>query len=454
MCIANAGGELEILMKLQNVTTSRPAVMNRTLKALVTALFVVLIPCSSSFSQMVSGRIVSSVYSWKQFDSVDVSNRYARGFLSTIIDVSEGDFSLHTNLQGAATAREKVIEDKEVRTYSLYASWKNIFDVVDLSVGRMPFFAGVGNGTLDGLRLGHYFSDNTMKITVYGGANVPVDLTLSDWRPLAKNFTFGGQFVTSAISHTRLGVSFISRARELEAYQALRADSLFNPIEVTVTPDPRKEQLGSLDLSYRIGLVSAYGRYDYDIIDKSTRRGQVDVQLGITDDIQLSGSYIHRAPIIPLNSFFSVFTVHTTDEVEGGVDVLLLPRLRTYVRGAYVRYEGDKSFRYTVGIANDYANLSYRGNSGYAGELNSVSCQGLYPLFDRFLTPTIGLSYYSYRLSAAAAREEAITGLLGATVRPDLPVSFDVQVQWLRNAVYNNDVRIFAQLNYWFSERL
>jgi hypothetical protein len=428
--------------------------MNRTCKAIVSLVFAGVIPFSSVFSQMVSGRIVSSVYSWKRFDSVDVSNRYSRGFLSAIIDVSEGDISLHTNFQGAATARKNVIEDKEVRTYALYATWKNIGDMVDLSVGRFPFFAGVGNGTVDGIRLVDYFCDNTMKLTVYGGANVPVDFTLNGWRPLDKNFTLGGQFITSAIAHTRLGLSYVSRARDFEAYQALRADSLFNPVEITVTPDPRKEQLGSLDLSYRLGVLSAYGRYDYDINDKSTRRGQVDVQLGITDDIQLSGSYIHRAPIIPLHSFFSVFTVHTTDEVEGGVDVLLLPRVRAYVRGAYVRYEGDKSFRYTIGVANDYANLSYRGNSGYAGELNSVSCQGLYPLFDRFLTPTIGLSYYSYKLSAAAAREEAITGLLGATVRPDLPVSLDVQMQWLRNRVYNNDVRVYAQLNYWFSERL
>ncbi len=428
--------------------------MNRIPRSIIAVLIFGLIPTSSLFSQMVSGRIVSSIYSWKRFDSVDVSNRWSRGFLSAIVDVSEGDFSLHTNLQGAATARKNVIEDKDVRTYNLYATWKNMCDVVDFSVGRIPFFAGVGIGTLDGIRLSSYFSDNTMKVTLYGGANVPVNYTLNGWRPLDKNFTLGGQFITSAIPNIRLGVSIVSRLRELEAYQALRADSLFNPIEITVSPDPRREQLGSVDLSYRLGIVSAYGRYDYDVNEKSTRRGQVNVDVAVTDDIELSGSFIHRAPIIPFNSFFSVFTIHTTDEVEGGVDVLLLPRLRTFVRGAYVRYEGDKSFRYTIGLANDYASLSYRGNSGYAGELNSVSCQGLYPLFDRFLTPTIGLSYYSYRLSAAAAREEAMTGLLGATVRPDLPVSLDVQVQWLRNKVYNNDVRIFGQLNYWFSTRL
>ncbi len=441
-----------VLQRYTHVLVEGPN-MNSLFRNLVVALFLVQAFSPPSWSQLVNGRIISSVYSWERFDTVAVSNRLTRGFLSALIDVSQGNFSLHTHLQGAMTAGNGA-GDQEMRTFFLYGTWKNIGNAVDLSFGRLPFYAGVGNGTLDGARVVTHVANNTYRVTLYGGANVPTDLALKGWRRLKENYTVGGQILTSAIPHTRVGISYIRRLRELEAYWALRADSLFNPIQVYVTPDPRKEQLGSVDASYRIGVLSAYGRYDYDVNNKKTQRGQLSLQVGITDDIALSADYIHRAPRLPFNSFFSVFEVSSLDEVEGGVDVLLLPRIRSYVRGAYVQYEGDNSFRYTVGVATDYASIAYRGNTGYAGELNSISVQGTYPLFNRLLSPSLGFSFYSYRLSSAAERVDAISGLIGATIRPAIPVSFDVQVQWLRNRIYENDVRVFGRLNYWFSEQI
>ncbi|MDH3251321.1 MAG: hypothetical protein OEM41_00940, partial [Ignavibacteria bacterium] len=348
--------------------------MNSFSRNLLVTLLIVLAASPPSMSQLVNGRIISSMYSWERFDTVNVSNRLTRGFLSAILDVAQDDFSLHTHLQGAATGG-KSVGDGEVRTFYLYGTLKNLGDVVDLSLGRIPIFAGVGNGTIDGARVVTYFAENTVRATFYGGANVPTDLTLKGWGPLKNNYTVGGQVHTSAIENARVGISYIKRVRELDAYWALRADSLFNPVQVYITPDPRKVQLGSLDASYRIGEVFAYGRYDYDADNKKTQRGQLSVQVSVTDDIALAADYIHRAPRLPFNSFFSVFEVSTIDEVEGGVDVLLFPRVRSYLRGAYVQYEGDNSFRYTIGVATDYASVSYRGNTGYAGELSSITVQ-------------------------------------------------------------------------------
>jgi hypothetical protein len=98
--------------------------------------------------------------------------------------------------------------------------------------------------------------------------------------------------------------------------------------------------------------------------------------------------------------------------------------------------------------------VSYTGGSGYAGELTSFSLQGAYPLFNRMLVPTLGVSYASYRLSADADKDNALSLLLGATVRPSKNFSFDVQGQWMKNAIYDRDMRLQVKLMYWFAERL
>ena len=82
--------------------------------------------CSSlSSAQLVNGRLVTSVYTWKQYDSVNVSKSFARGFQSVLLDVTQGDFSLHGNFQGAVMLQKKLDELPDYRLYSGYAQWKN-----------------------------------------------------------------------------------------------------------------------------------------------------------------------------------------------------------------------------------------------------------------------------------------------------------------------------------------
>ena len=168
----------------------------------------------------------------------------------------------------------------------------------------------------------------------------------------------------------------------------------------------------------------------------------------------LSADYIHRAPRLPFNSFFSVFSVQTSEELEGGIDYTVVSAARIFVRGAAVRYVDDKSFRYTVGVANDYASASYRGGTGYAGELNAISLQGSYPLCQRMVIPTLGVSYTSYKLSSSDNTENTVATVLGLIARPWQLLSVDVQGQWLTNKVYKDDLRLFAEVNFWISQKL
>lgn len=409
---------------------------------------------SVSRSQLVNGRFISSVYSWEKFDSVGVSRRYTRGFQSVLLDIAQSDFSIHTHVQGAMALQKNLDETPDLRVWYLYAKLKNIASSVDISLGRLPYFAGVGSGTLDGALTSFHSSDNMYRFTLYGGANVPVGLGFDDWKPLKKDFTVGGQVLISSIPNTRLGISYVNRQRARDPYWSTRADSLFNPSPFYVVPAALKEQYISGDISYRFTELRLYGRYDHDLNEEKIQRAQGGIRYDVDETWTLTADYIHREPRVPFNSFFALFSGGRTEELEAGADYMLYPELRLFARAGQVNYEGDASARWTAGIAHDYISLTYRGSDGYAGELTSLTADAAYPLLENAITPSCGVSFSSYRLDSSSEREEALALAVGSTVRPVSQLSVDLQGQWVNNKVSKSDFRFFGKLNFWFSNQL
>ncbi|MBM2841583.1 MAG: hypothetical protein HW412_2111, partial [Bacteroidetes bacterium] len=367
---------------------------NKILSRAILAFCVfILIVFSSSVAaaQLMNARFVSSVYGWKQYDTVGTAKKFWRGYQSVLLDVAQDNFSLHGHFQGAVMLQKKLDELPDYRLYYGYAQWKNIVDVVDLSFGRVPFFAGVGSGTIDGALTRFRVADNKLRMTFYGGANVPADLSVKTWGPLKKDFTLGGQILLS-VEDLRFGVSYLNRQRQRPGYWTMRPDSLFTLAALYVDPDQTKEQFASGDFSYWLPNASFHARYDYNVDYMKTQRGQFGVRYYPSERWGVSAEYIHRAPRLPFNSFFAVFDLPSSDELEGGVDYTLKSATRFFVRGAFVQYLDDHSVRYTLGVANNHASVSYLGSTGYSGELSAVALQGSYPLLDRMLIPTLGIS--------------------------------------------------------------
>lgn len=424
------------------------------LRLFVCAMVVLILAAGRAPAQLVSGRFVTSLYTWEKFDTVGVSNTYLRAFQTAQLTVAQGDLSLHTYLQGAVNATSDFGDLGRVRAYNLYFRWANIGKMVDLSLGRLPVYAGVGNGTIDGLQAKGRFFGRKLMVTGYWGAVVPPAYTqLADnW---GKNRMFGGQIVTTALANTRLGVSYTYRREERPSYVTLRADSNYIARPYTVTFDgPSLELLGGDAYVTVAKRLSLYGRYDYDLLAMRTSRGQVGGRLQVIDRLDITAEFIHRVPRISFNSLFTAFVNSAVDEVEGGVEYEVLPRVRAFGRLANVTYSDDRSMRWTLGVNSGYGSLAYSGSNGYAGTLSTFSLYGSYPLMDNMLVPSAGVTFTLYRLDPGLDRQDALAVVAGATVRPSPPFAIDLQGQWLANPVYAHDLRLQARFTYWFSENL
>ena len=86
--------------------------------------------------------------------------------------------------------------------------------------------------------------------------------------------------------------------------------------------------------------------------------------------------------------------------------------------------------------------------------VQSRSLQGGYPVLDKKVVPSLGVSYAWYRFSPDSRANVAVALLAGAVVRPTNTFSFDLQGQWMTNKILTHDFRLQARISYWFAERL
>ncbi|MBI3194513.1 MAG: hypothetical protein HYZ34_08630 [Ignavibacteriae bacterium] len=404
-------------------------------------------------AQVLTGRFSSSFYAWEQHDTVSSSNLFVRGFQTAQLNFSKDDVSFQTSFYAASLLLNSFGDNGIARVSNMFLRWKNIGSAVDVSLGRVPVFAGVGNGTVDGGLLKARAMKNKLTMVAYGGANVKPELKSSGLTDLNKNFFLGGQIIGSILNESRVGISYMNRNIVRESYLTIRPDSLFNPMTVLIVPESKAEQIIGADVRINESkLVTCYARYDYDMNTKRSLRGQLSTRWRANEHFALTADYIYREPRILYNSFFIMFPLSSVKEYEGGVEYTLKSDLRLYGKYAYVQYTDEKTQRFSLGMNTENISVSYTGTNGYAGEQTSLYGQVMHPMFDRMLITTVGLSYVNYQLDKyVSAMHDVFAASLGAVVRTNESWSADIQLQWLNNPVAQNDVRLFGKLSYWFN---
>ncbi|HEY4612453.1 MAG TPA: hypothetical protein VII11_05680, partial [Bacteroidota bacterium] len=405
---------------------------------------------SVAMAQLFQARLVSSAYAWQRQDTADQSSNHLYGHQTVQFSLAGKTLSLHTYVQGFNDLAGPVKYDPKFRLYNFYVKASNLFDMVNISVGRQTVFAGVGVGSMDGGLVSAKFLDSKVRVLGYYGVLPPPQQKVELIGDTKNNFMTGGQVIVSPLDEAQLSVSYMRRNIQPEAYTAFRRDSLFNPYQVEIKPSASAEEYLSGDLNVELNhFISGYARYDYDMKFEKSSRVQLFTRVKVLEDLGLTGEYIYREPRLSYNSIFSVFTYNTLNEYEFGVEYAIAKPQeifsQAFAKYGSVSYGDEDSKRVTLGVSGAYGSASLTRNLGYGGELSAASVSAGYPLFERTVMPTLLLSYAQYKLSENAGLENALSVAPGVVYRPSTTLSFDAQVQWIQNKIYQNDVRFFVR---------
>ncbi len=423
------------------------------MKRLLLCFIAILVP-AVLVAQSINGRLATSVYSWQRKDSAGISYAHWRGFQGAQFDFRYSNLSLHTYFQASTDFSNRLTEDPLIRFLNLYIRWKNIAGIGEINLGRLPVFAGAGNGVIDGALAKAALWDGKFAVTAYYGGLLPINQELKIINDFSKNRMMGGQVIVNPMPALRFGLSYMNRQTKPEIYITSRS-AIQNTIPFTVDLTTNAEQYLSGDINYRYEtLFSVYGRYDYDL--NLDRNGRIEFagRVSVTEYLGIIANFIHRVPHLAANSIFSVFNYSNSDEIEGGMVYSFTPTTQVHARFGQVSFTDAKTQRLSLGGRWSYFEGGYFKNLGYAGALDGIQLNTAIPLVESKITGSCGLEYACYKLSDESGTDRSLSALLGISFRPFPSLSFDLQGQYFNNKIYKSDGRLFFRLNYWFFDQL
>jgi|WetSurMetagenome_2_1015567.scaffolds.fasta_scaffold07100_3 hypothetical protein len=429
--------------------------MNKYLTSFLVILF--LLSASYIRSQTINARFSTYFYTWQRLDSVAASGsetytNHLKGYQNLLFDVSSKKWSFNTFLQTDEDVVNKIGRGFGYRFYNLYVKGTNLFDVMDLKLGRSFITAGVYKSSTDGLYMKLKLGKNKeYQVIAYGGELTPLSYEIDKYPNIKDNYSVGGQFLYYGVKDLMLGLSYSNKHRKPESYYALRADSLFNTREVLVETDSPADQLAGLDINYTFKQKhNFYGKAYFDINVRKLYRGEFNTSVQANDNIRISASYLYREPQISYNTIFWVFTHKQNQEIEGGIDYLFNNGINVYGRLGNVFYDGDNSLKLQLGVSSSFYGISFVKYTGYAGESDGFNGYLSHELIKSKLVLSSNLNYSRYKIgNYSSDRLNAFAGSLGFTYRPEPRISVDAQGQFITNEIYKFDTRFLVGFNYW-----
>ncbi len=415
----------------------------------IIASIIVALPLLIS-AQNLNGRFTSSFYTFQRYDKLQSSDAFLRNTEALTLNFNYDKFSLRTRMNFETNIGVPLDNDPRLRFYNLYLEARDILDFATIKLGRQPLFTPVSGGLFDGVNLKLKYEGYSL--TGFYGGNLPAYQKLEFLKDISDNYVMGARFDANPIDHLNLAVSYFDKNYKTMDYNAIRLDEGLDPITVLVMQKSNQFKFLSGEASYEMpGTFDVSAQYEFDVNYLETSKVEANGRVWLTEDLGVTGYYNWREPKIRYNSIFSVFNFGHTEEYEGGIDYKINSTYTLFGKLGNVKYEDDNSSRLTIGATTGIGSISYRKNFGYAGELDNISIHAAKSYREGLITPSIGLSYTSYKLSKDAEKNNITAVLAGFNLRPWKAWSFDVQGQFFNNKIYNDDFRFLLKINHWFN---
>ncbi len=404
---------------------------------------------------MVSGRFMTSFYSFQQYDTLNASKLSLRGYEAMQLNFGAGNYQLHTYLLATNDFLTDYPGDPLLRAANLYFEARKIANVVDLKFGRQPVFSKVGVSSFDGLSANARFLDDKISLVAFGGALPPMNEKLELNSNLKDNMLYGAQAYYSPFDNFRVGGAFVDKNFKPPSYYTYRltVDHTSSPVQDSVLIDPSAvaNRFVSGDLSYYTDRVSGYFRLDYDLNYYNVNRTEVSLRYSPFRLLSANVGYFHRDSRLPYNSIFSVFDHSGTDEYDIGANLMFNQNISAFGSYSRIVYTGDNSNQFTIGTTIYLFTVSFSHNDGFAGNLNGVNAQFIYPFMDRKFVAIASASVSDYKiLQELTSTNRLYSGSLGVTYRPLNLLSINLQGQYYQDPIYRSDFRGYLQVSYYF----
>ncbi|MBL0225794.1 MAG: hypothetical protein IPQ16_09535 [Geobacteraceae bacterium] len=388
-----------------------------------------LFTSSAAWSAEIHGRS-STQFIW--FNDIYTGNKQAEfgEYLSLSVTKLDKDNKLTVQGYGRITQDVRNGQGMNGRLYYLYGDYSNLFDKLDLRLGRQFVNYAAGSALIDGGKIelknvGH------LAFSVMGGRNVY--FSLDGEATNDRDFAWGVATYLYGYRNTDA---------ELSYFMKLDNDGV------------ARDQLGATFKHHLFNSLKVYGNTRFDMASETFSEVLAGVKYFPNVDLVLTGEWYQSYPTFDSTSIYSVFAVSRYQEGVFRADYTINDKIN--VNAGYSRqiYEDGDSDVFKIGcrirpIENLSLNLSYDYQDGYGGNLNGAIAEAFYDITKQ-IEVAAGIHYDVYERDRATGEETARKYWMGGKYKINNKMSASVRVEDNVNAHYEEDWAGRVAFNYDF----
>ena len=388
-----------------------------------------LMAASTAWSAEVHGRS-STQFQW--FNDILTANKQAE--LSEYLNLSitkidkEGKFSIQG--YGRVTQDFRNGEGLNGRLYYLYGDYQNLFDKVDIRLGRQFVNYAAGTALIDGGQI-QVKNIGPIGLSVMGGRNV--------FYGLNGEATRGGDFAFAVAAYLN---GFKNTDAEISYFMKFDRDGV------------ARDNLGASFKQYLFNSVKLYANTRFDFASETFSEVLVGVKYFPTANLVLTGEWYQSYPTFDSTSIYSVFAVNRYQEGVFRADYTLNDKFT--VNAGYTRedYDGASADVFEVGcrirpIEMVQLSLNYDRRQGYGGDLDG----GIAELTVTPIKPlelAAGLHFDVYEFDRTTGQQTARKYWFGGKYKLNRNMSASIRIEDDVNARKSEDWQGRLVFNYDF----
>lgn len=378
-----------------------------------------LLSSGIAWSAEVHGRS-STQYQW--FTDYLSGNKQAEFGQYLNLSVTKIDPAGKFSIYGYGRGNQDILNGQgfNARLYFLYGDYNNLFDKVDIRIGRQFVNYAAGSALVDGGKI-DLKNVGPIAFSIIGGRNVIFNL---DGEASNDNdFVWGVAANLVGLKRTDAELSYFMKLDDAGI---------------------ARDQVGGSFKQYLFNSLKVYANTRFDLTSETFSELLVGVKYYPNSDLVLTGEWYQSYPIFDNSSIYSVFAVNRYQEGVFRADYTINDMIS--VNAGYSKQvygEGAEADVYGIGtqirpIDKVRLNLNYDYRTGYGGELNGGAVEVMYEPI-KPLELAGGIHYDTYERDRATGRETARKYWLGSKYRFNNSMTASARIENNVNQQYKDD---------------
>ena len=305
------------------------------------------------------------------------------------------------------------------RLYYAYGEYRDLFDVLDLRMGRQFVNLSAGSAIVDGAQV-DFKGIPHVGITVLGGRDVIFGRTTELGTP---GVDFGVSAYLRDFKKTDVDISYLLTRRNGDA----------------------RETFGASFKQYLFDSAKLYGNLRYDLPTQVVSEGLIGAKYFPTMDLVFTAEYYNSYPVFDATSIYSVFAANQYQEMILRGDYTISDKVS--VNGGYNRQwygNGGAADVYHVGtgvrpLEHLRLNLEYDKRNGYYGNSDGFAADASYEL-TKSAEVAAGFYYDVYTRDALTGDDIARSYWVSGKYKLAKSLAISGRVQNDVNVVYKSNV--------------